>query len=140
MSVAPLVPRTQLCPGSPAFQRALYKGRWAAPTERETARHCLPSAWWAEPGMAALATEEGRSWVEASRTFLVTAGLTKGALFTPCSYTCPLKGGGQRTTESGSPARDQGESWELATGKRNPGAPSASQAKAKDVEKVELCP
>lgn len=68
----------------------------------------------------------------------MTAELTKAALFTPCGYTCPLKGGGQGQLRQGAPARDQGESGELATGKRNPEAPlgpTLSQEKAKDVGK-----
>lgn len=40
-----LVPRTQLCEESPASQGPLYRGRWAKPSERKTAGHCLSSAW-----------------------------------------------------------------------------------------------
>lgn len=143
MSVASLVTGTQLCEGSPAFQRPLCQGRWATPTERETARHCLPSAWWAEKGTEALAAEEGRPWVRASRTLLVTAGPTKRALFTPSSYTCSLQGGGQRKTESGSPCEAPGRklgagNWKKGTLEPLWGPPSSSQAKTGDVEKAQI--
>lgn len=142
MSVASLVTGTQLCEGSPAFQRPLCQGRWATPTERETARHCLPSAWWAEKGAEALAAEEGRPWVGA-RILLVTAGLTKRALFTPYSYTCSLQGGGQRTNESRSPCKAPGKklgagNWKKGTLEPLWGPSSSSQAKTEDIEKAQI--
>lgn len=97
--------------------------------ERETARHCLPSAWWAEKGTEALAAEEGRPWVGASRTLLVTAGPTKRALFTPATP-APFRVEDRGRPSQGAPARHQGESWELATGKREPWSPYGVQPQA----------